>query len=62
MTEKKQEPVANAQAFEPVQVDAPKLTAEEQKAADARAAEEALRERLVLKAEAARFVRVRAED
>jgi hypothetical protein len=61
---KKQEPVVSAQAFAPV-TEMPKglePTAEERKALDAQAEETAKRERLAAKAEAARFVRVKAED
>jgi hypothetical protein len=63
MAEKKvQEPVANAQVFERAEVPEVKFTAEEQAAADAAAEEQAKRDRLALKAEAARFVPVKQDD
>jgi hypothetical protein len=49
------------QSFEAVEVTPEKLTAEEQEAADAKAEDDAVRERLAAKAEAARFVRVKQD-
>jgi hypothetical protein len=60
-TKKAQAPVA-PQAFEPAAVPEEKLTAEEQKAKDERDANEALKERINAKGQAARLVRVKAED
>lgn len=62
MTEKKADAPVTAQSFDPARADESKLTAEEQKAADAKTEDDALREKLARKAEAARFVRVNAKD
>jgi hypothetical protein len=62
MAEKKAPEAVTPQSFERAEVPEEKLTAEEQKAADAAAEEQAKRDRLAAKAEAARFVRVKADD
>jgi hypothetical protein len=62
MAEKKPPQAVTPQSFEPADVPEEKLTAEEQKARDAYDANEALKERINTKAQAARLVRVRAED
>jgi hypothetical protein len=63
MAEAKKAPEAvTPQSFEAAEVPEEKLTAEEQKARDARDANEALKDRINAKAQAARLVRVKAED
>jgi hypothetical protein len=62
MAEKKAPEAVTPQSFEAADVPEEKLTAEEQRAKDAHDANEALKERINTKAQAARLVRVRAED
>lgn len=63
MPEKKADPTApvTPQSFEAVAPEEPKLSAEERRMAEARAEEQAKQDRLAVKAETARFIRVKQD-